>query len=331
MSIPNFSKTPNHPLPPRTSSKAAQVLGEAPRNPTIIPVRPIMPAGSFNTPTKASRSETSKSLPAKILNQDNYARNHHKVTARRKRSANHKSPPRIEWQFSDAESIPPVPKLTASSESVCPPTPPAKDTPPEKKTAVRPASPLRRAAPSDHLRESYETHLGKDARLQFPEFALSPSPSKADNRESAGKSPTKYLPCTADQYQQLIAGVPLPFGSPMGHEFEGKENNVFKTVLGKNGQQVPHFPLPGRWSDGQHYQASIHGEVHDIMQQPVRDHWSEGEAYGNRGSRPYSLLPPRFYSPSNRSVQTFAEGESPSQNVSVPSLLPLICRSSGAA
>jgi hypothetical protein len=327
MSIPNFGKNPNHALPPRMPSKAAQVLGEEPRNPTIIPVRPIKPAGSFNTPTKASRSDTSKSLPAKILDQDKYARSHyHKGTARRKRASNHKSPPGVDWQFSDVDSIPPVPKLTASSESMCPPTPPAKDTPPEKQMTVRPASPLRRAAPSNDLRESYETHVDKGMKLQFPVFALSPSPSKATSGDSAGKSPTKYLPCTADQYQKLIAGVPLPFSTPMEDDFKAVEDNSFHTVLAGNGQPILRSPSLSCWSEGQHHILIIEGEAHNTLQQPVRNHWSEGEAYGNHDGRPYSLLAPRFYSPPSRSFQLFAEGETPSKNVSVPSRLPLTSR-----
>jgi hypothetical protein len=325
MHLPTFGRT-STPAPPMPS-KAAQVFGQAPRNPTKVVVRPIKPAGPFNTPTKASRSDTTKSLPAKILNQDTHTRRHHNGAARRNRAASRRSPPRGRRQSLDAENTPPVPGVNRSFESGPPPTPPAKDTPPESRAIVQPTSPLRRTAPSQHLRESYSVNDDALVQLQFPAFALSPSPSKSHNAEDAGKSPTKYLPCTADEYQKLIAGEVLPWDSTTTKDDSSREQSaIHESSVDSIGDEQP--TRSDRWSEDQGHSAYTERKdsrdaFRDFMplsspQSPLpgRTSGQYQYAYSDRLSPQYSPLQPRFYSPSNRSVQMFAEGETPSKNVS---------------
>jgi hypothetical protein len=312
-------------------SKAAQVLGQEPRNPTKAVVRPIKPAVPFQTPTKGSRSETSKSLPSKLLNQSTYTRSHHSGAARRNRATNRRSPPRGSKQSSDTEIPTLVPGLNSSFESGPPPTPPAKDTPPDGRGSVQPASPLRRAAPSDHLREDFGVGVDLGMRLHFPTFALSPSPNTAPDTEFAGKSPTKYQPCTAEEYHKLIAGEPLPWGSLANDGPTGESAELQGVSMTDNTQESPRASQPDNWGEEkQHEQdeAAEHSDVNTFslgsVQLPRPDRWSEAnrKIYGNRDTRRYSPLQPRFYSPLDRSVQQFADGETPSKNVSFPLLLP---------
>lgn len=331
LNIPTFgrSSTPAPPMP----SKAAQVFGEAPRNPTKAVVRPIKPAMPFNTPTKASRSDTSKSLPAKILNQGSHTRSHHSGATRRNRAANRRSPPREGKQSSDTENTPPMPRGQHSFGSGPPPTPPAKDTPPENRATEQPMSPLRRTAPSDQLREKYADDLRAKyavngvlpVHLPFPGFAPSPLwDYRSDHPHHAAKSPTKYQPCTADEYQELIGGTPLPWGSTTTKDdSSGKRSTVHETTT--EGTQSAHAD---RWSEGQ--ERTVYSERKD-SRDAFRDFMplasprfppppSEEYQYAY-SDREYSPLKPRFYSPSNRSVEMFAEGETPSKNVSERSFL----------
>ncbi|KAH7076095.1 hypothetical protein FB567DRAFT_572446 [Paraphoma chrysanthemicola] len=307
MNLPSFGRTPHGVPTPPMPSKAAQILGQEPRNPTKVVVRPIKPAIPFKTPTKAPRSDTSKSLPAKLVNQDARARSHHRGTTRRSRHTTRKSPPRGGQEAPDSENKPPVPGIKTAIDCGQPPTPPAKDTPPENRTIAQPPSPLRRAPPSDRLREDYVANKDADVKVHFPAFALSPSPTKASSAE-AGKSPSKYLPCTADEYQRLITGDPLPWVSlgrdesfPEQHHDQGDQD---------------------RWSFKEQqdsHSAPLEGEE-TTLELPRLDRWSE-EQYYNRNSRRYSPLPPRFYTPSDRSVRFFAEGETPSKNSDTNRLL----------
>ncbi|KAL5114887.1 hypothetical protein ACEQ8H_007205 [Pleosporales sp. CAS-2024a] len=314
MQLPNFgrSSTPVPAMP----SKAAQVLGQAPRNPTKVVVRPLKPAGPFKTPTKAPRCDTAKSLPAKLVNPDSSTRSHHTGTARPIPDVNRRPPPRIEEQPSN--SPPEAPALNSSFDSG-PPTPPAKDTPPDVRAApVEPTSPLRRTAPSNRLRESYGADGNAVGQLRLLDFALSPSRTKSYASDNAGQSPTKRIPSTADDYKRLIAGQPQFWPSPtrdnrpsevedeslpsVRGQSEGEPEVVVKDfgqqdqptgggVLSSRLSGPPQFPLlTGRKSEDYPYQ------------------------YSDRGSLHYSPLPPRFYSPSNRSVQDFAAGETPSKN-----------------
>jgi hypothetical protein len=331
MNLPSFGRsTPAPPMP----SKAAQVLGQEPRNPTKVVVRPIKPAGPIKTPTKAPRSDTSKSLPAKLLSQSTYTRSHHSSAARRNRASSRKSPPRGSKQSSDAEDAPLTSNVNASFESTAPPTPPAKDTPPECKATSRAASPLRRAAPgSDRLRENYQADVDNGEMLKFPVFALSPSPTKDHNAENTGKSPTKHLPCTAEEYHKLIAGEPLPWAfSPQGDSSRSRKVSPLRfSPLGGNLAGPLDMPAK-RWSEEDYYEqygepqdshsAPLEGENRVSLQLPPQERRSEDYVQSNRDSRHYSPLRPRFYSPSDRSVQLFADGETPSKNVSARSFLP---------
>ncbi|KAH7065764.1 hypothetical protein BKA63DRAFT_454542 [Paraphoma chrysanthemicola] len=315
MNLPSFGRTPQGVPTPPMPSKAAQILGQEPRNPTKVVVRPIKPAIPFKTPTKAPRSDTSKSLPAKLVNQDTRVLSHHRGTTRRSRHTTRKSPPRGSLEAPDSENKPPVPGINSAIDCGQPPTPPAKDTPPENRTIAQPPSPLRRAPPSDRLRDDYGAYKDDDPKVQFPAFALSPSPTKASSAET-GKSPTKYLPCTADEYQRLIIGDPLPWASlgrdesfhEQHHDQGGEEQGL------RHGQDRLSFEE----QQGSH-SAPLEGE-NTTLELPRPDRWSE-EQYYNRNNRRYSPLPPRFYTPSDRSVQFFAEGETPSKNSDTNRLL----------
>lgn len=219
MNIPDFSMPPSlkhsasrkfgHAKKPAMPQKFAEIVGEKPRGFRQTPLRPIKPSGYNSSPTKVPRSETSKSLPAKVADHDQYARRHHTSTTRRSRGGIRKSPPRRSPQAVAAGNAPPRFKLETSVDSMPPPTPPAKDTPPEVKTMVPPSSPLRRTAPSNHLRDSYALPQEPTTELRFPAFALSPSLQSG----SPVRSPIKPSPATADDYQRLVAGLPQPFPS----------------------------------------------------------------------------------------------------------------------
>jgi len=347
VNIPTFGRSSNTPVPPMPS-KAAQVFGQAPRDSTKAAVKPTKPSGHMDTPTKAPRSDTSKSLPTKLLNPDTYTRSHHTSAARRTRAANRKSPPRVNKQSPETESTPLIPSnVNASFESAVPPTPPAKDTPPNSKVAARAASPLRRAAPgTDHLRETYEADLKESGLVPFPAFALSPSPSQHHSAEYAGKSPTKYNPCTADEYQKLIAGEPLPWSS-LARDDSPRERKVSPLRFSPMGGNLAGpMDMPAKyWSEERYsdnydeqkdtHSAPLEGESRESLLSSREERRSDDYVQSNRSSRRYSLLPPRFYSPSNRSVQMFANGETPSKNVSALSFLPVPllspARTSGAA
>jgi hypothetical protein len=293
-------------------SKAAQVFGTAARQPKVITVRPIKPARPFEpTPTKAPRSDTSKSLPAKVIDPDSYAHRHRSGSSRRNRPVGRGSPSggSPTKQSSDAENAPPMPKFHASFESAIPPTPPAKDTPPDQ----RAASPLRRVAPAQDLRESYSESIGesyddnygrfidKKVNLRYPDFALSPLPSSdvlSGNSEASPTSPTKFRPYTADDYTKLIEGEALQWPYPeRGDSLKRPENKRDVTTL-----VSPMFETPK-------------------LRRP--DRRSEEHQGGDREGAHYSPLQPRFYSPKHLAARGFAEGESPSKNVSAPSFLPL--------
>jgi hypothetical protein len=327
MHLPTFgrSSTPAPPMP----SKAAQVLGQEPRNPTKVVVQPIMPAIPFKTPTRAPRSDTTKSLPVKGISQDTSARGRHAGIARPDRAASRRPPPKGSRSSSNIAKMLSVPDVNSSFESGPPPTPPAKDTPPDVRAHMQPASPLRRTAPSDRLRENYGASGNANMQLQFPKFAL--SPSQPHNAEGSGRSPTKFVPCTADEYQKLIAGEPLPWVSAV------KENSSFQEQSDHGASSGDRFEdqLDLTYDDGW-VEESSSGNCEDegaaklipgapdplYLPRPDAEIDEQPFVYDDQESRQYSLLQPRFYTPSNRSVYMFADGETPSKNVSVPLLLP---------
>lgn len=277
---------------PAMPAKAAQVLGATPsRKPRRIQPRPIRSAQVLKTPTKIARSETGKSLPAKVYG-NNYARTHHSNAARGNRTTGRRSPGK--------ENTPPHGQTTANSsfESMPPPTPPAKDTPPEFRLPANPPSPLRRAPSHDDLRESYGVmpDRGTQSQLPFPMFALSPLPPKTAIQGNGGMSPTKFRPYTAEDYTKLIEGEAPQWPYP--------DEDVVSEVKKGN------------------YSAPLAKDSHELLQLPQSSH-SDDNHYNERLDRRLSPLPPRFYSPSDRSVQLFKDGESPSQNVSDKRSFPI--------
>ncbi|CAO2651519.1 Nn.00g040890.m01.CDS01 [Neocucurbitaria sp. VM-36] len=290
-----FSRTSNHSPTPIMPSKAAQVLGTSARKPNVVKVRPIKPSQPFRTPTKITRSDTSKSLPGKIVDPQGYARRHHSGSSRRNRTAGGRSSGKSSHQSPDVENAPPMPEVNASFESAPPPTPPAKDTPPECRPPMPPQSPLRRAPPSEDLRESYETFVDKNMKLHFPDFTLSPSPATIASPGNEGRSPAKFRPYTAQDYTKLIEGEPLQWPHANVDDWSGQQESKHSASLSARDSAVPQLSSPDRWSDEHRYND---GHSHRC-----------------------SLIPPRFYSPSNRSVRLFAEGETPSKNSDVGRLL----------
>lgn len=281
---------------PAMPSKAARILGTTPaRKAHQIESRPIK-SSILKTPTKAPRSDAARSLPAKVYEV------HYSTSTRRRRTTGRRSP---------GKGFSPPHKQEAalsSLESIPPPIPPAKDTPPELRPPKNPASPLRRAPSREDLRESYG-HLdrGVQVQLQFPIFALSPSPQKTAIPSRVGTSPTKFRPYTAEDYTKLIEGEAMhwPYPEDAGHRVEDAGHQV------KEG---------GR-------SAPLAVKNCDLLQPPLSSR-SEDSHYNERLGRRLSPLPPRFYSPSDRSVRLFNEDESPSHNVS--SKRSFLARTSGS-
>lgn len=282
VSLPTFSRTSA--TTPAMSSKAAQVLGtSSTRKPRYFEPRPIKSARVLKTPTKAPRSDTAKSLPGKVYDQ-HPARVHHRTSSRRNHTIGHRSPGMGRKQPKGQATA------SASFESMPPPTPPMKDTPPEVRHAENPPSPLRRAPSNRDLRESFGNSRGKGLQLdvQFPKFALSPSPPKTAIHGQSVGSPTKIRSYTAEDYTRLIEGEALQWPYP--------EDNGLGEVK-EGGRSAP---------------LSV---ARDVLPLPLSSR-SDTNHYNERLGRRLSPLPPRFYSPSDRSVQLFKDGESPSQNVS---------------
>jgi hypothetical protein len=292
VSLPTFSRTSASTPAPQMPSKAAQVLGTTPsRKPHRIEVRPIKPA-SPKTPKRIPRSDMSNSLPAKVYEQRQYYR-HHNSPGKRRATAR---------KTSIGKSTNKNIRASPSDDSTVPPTPPAKDTPPRavhaQNVVANPPSPLRRAPISHSLRESYGDVTNKSLQVQLPKFALSPSPQKT---LVGVDTPSKTCPYTVDDYTRLIHGEPM---------------------------QRP-YPEPGRTSNPyereSNYSTPLDLGVRDIPKLPRPDQWSEDGVYSAGGNYSGELLPPRFYSPSNRSVRLFKEGEGPSTNVSARAPASLTC------
>ncbi|KAF2629375.1 hypothetical protein BU25DRAFT_457045 [Macroventuria anomochaeta] len=291
VSLPMFSRTSAAGAAPAMPSKAAQVLGTTPaRKPRRIEPRPIRSARVLKTPTKVPRSDTANSLPAKVYGQTNPATSHYSTSTRRNRTPGRRSPGK--------ENTSPQEQATANSsfDSMPPPTPPAKDTPPELRLPVNPPSPLRRAPSHEDLRESYGDlpDRGMQVQLQFPMFALSPSPPKTAIHSNSGVSPTKFRPYTAEDYTKLIEGEALQWPYP--------EEDGVGEVKGSN------------------HSAPLVTEGQELLQLPLSSR-SDDNHYNDRLGRRLSPLPPRFYSPSDRSVQLFRDGESPSHNTDTSRML----------
>lgn len=279
-----FKRTSTEPAP-HMPTKAAEVFGTVPRQHRVVEARPIMPARVFElTPTKPSRSDTTKSLPGKIVDPHSYARRRRADSPRRNRSNGCSLPGRgsPSRQRGGGEKTPAT-KAGVSSESAIPPTPPAKDTPPE----FRVQSPLRRADPISDLRETYETYethesgLGEGVGLRFPEFKQTPPLAPKDQSGNVCASPEISHKLDAEAYRKLILGEVTEW--PYAEHTDSLPKPEGKRAL----------PLPGAKLDTLQLPA------------PNRDH--------------HSRIAPRFYSPLDPPACGFAEGESPSKNVSLPS------------
>lgn len=283
VSLPTFSRATG--ATPAMPPKAAQILGTAPsRKHRRIEPRPIKSSRVLKTPTKAPRSDTVKSLPAKVYSEVAPTKLHH--STRLRRATRRKS--------LGKENTPPKKQVAVfrSFESVSPPIPPAKDTPPELRLPRNPPSPLRRAPSHEDLRESYSDHpdRGVQVHLPFPIFALSPSPLKTAVYGTGAVSPRKFQPYTAEDYTKLIQGEAMHWPYPEDDtRCEVKEGGRSAPLAGDQRRELLRLPLSSR---------------------------SEDQHYNERLGRRLSPLPPRFYSPSDRSVQIFKNDESPSHNVS---------------
>ncbi|KAJ4983231.1 hypothetical protein SVAN01_11288 [Stagonosporopsis vannaccii] len=291
VTLPTFSRTTATCTPPAMPLKAAQILGTTPsRKPRRIEPRPIKSTRVLKTPTKAPRSDTAKSLPAKVYGNMATAKIHHVASTRRRRMTGRRSPGK--------ENTPPQKQVAAPSslEPTSPPTPPAKDTPPDLRLPKNPPSPLRRAPSCEDLRESYGDHpdRGVQVHLPFPIFALSPSPQKTAVHGTGGVSPTKFRPYTAEDYTKLIEGEAMHW--PYSEDDTGCE-------VKEGGRSAP-----------------LVAERCDLLQLPVSSR-SEDKHYNERLGRRLSPLPPRFYSPSVRSIRLLEDDESPSHNTDTSRLL----------
>ena len=272
--------------------KAAQVLGEMPsRKPRRVEVRPIRPA-SPTTPKRVPRSDISRSLPAKVYEQCQYNK-HHSSPGKRRATARKTSIGKSPNKFVRA---------SPSNDSTSPPTPPAKDTPPKGAPGVNsvasPPSPLRRAPISHNLRESYGETAGQSFQVQPPKFALSPSPQKT---VGGVQSPIKHSHYTVDDYIRIIQGDPMKRLYLEREEYSNSE---------QNGSDNAPWTMEGQ----------------DFLKLPRPARLSEDGVYNTGGNHPGELLLPRFYSPPNRSVRLFRDGEGPSTNVSARAPASLTCR-----
>ncbi|KAF3033458.1 hypothetical protein E8E11_002000 [Didymella keratinophila] len=295
VSLPTFTRASAMNTTPVMPTKAAKVLGAdgtSVHQPRHIQPRPIKAARALKTPTKMSRSGTvGKASPAKAYD-SSYSKTNYSASTRGNRTTRCRSPGK--------ENTPPhqQTQTTANSSfgSMPPPTPPAKDTPPEFHLPAGPPSPLRRAPSHNDLRESFGAapDKGTQVQLPFPMFALSPSPPKTAIQGTGGQSPSKFCPFNAEDYTKLIGGEALGWRFTDDEvDSEVKEGNVSAPLV-KHSYGSLQLPLSSR---------------------------SDEDHYNQRLSRRLSPLPPRFYSPSNRSVQLFKDGESPSQNTDTTRML----------
>ncbi|KAG9189338.1 hypothetical protein G6011_06206 [Alternaria panax] len=301
-----FSKSSGAAPPPVMPNKAAQILGIAARQAHVIPVWPIKPAHPKETaPTRVSRSNTANSLPAKMVNPDSYARRYRSGISRRNRSSGRSSSGRggLRKQSSDIENTPPAPEFNAALDSLKPPPPPAKDTPPP---GQRPASPLRRAVPAGNLRDNYSTFTDGIETVRFPDFDLSPSPSTGTLPEDGGKSPTKFIPYTAEDYSKLIGGEAMQWSYPDCNGSPSKADGKHPTPLAGANLSVLRLPHPDRRSE-ERPNATPPGDNNNNN--------------NNNNANTYSPLHPCFYSPTHLSARGFAEGETPSKNSDTTRLL----------
>ncbi|EUC48151.1 hypothetical protein COCMIDRAFT_88146 [Bipolaris oryzae ATCC 44560] len=258
-----FSKSSSSIAPPPMPSKAAQVLGTAARQPRVVQVRPIKPAVPIQPrPAKPSRSETVKSLPTKVVNPDSYAHRHLYGPLRCSPTTGNASPDRhgFKMQSSDAENNSPTSAFVASPNSIIPPTPPAKDTPPTQ----RPASPLRRVAPAQDLRQSYDQKGEKSMQLHLPNFdfqeaSLLPRPDhSSENHQSNICKQNSYSPLKPRFYSPKY----IPARGFLEGETPSKNTDASRFV----------YSLPSEFKSQPHLRkVSTSGSIRMVFQGDPRD------------------------------------------------------------
>ena len=223
-----FHRMPNNP-PPLMPSKAAQIFGTASRDPHKIEVRPIKPSAPFATTTTLARSDTSKSLPEKREGRHVDVPAQSRSMSRRRPTEDHSLDQGNNYAV-PAGDAPTVPEFDFSFKPTSPPPPPAKDTPPTRKHATNPSSPLRRARPSERLREAFDAQVDRGMKLHLPEFALSPSPLKTARYgwvETTPKQPQAY---TTEDYARVLKGEPLQWSYP-APEGSALRQSTYRTPL----------------------------------------------------------------------------------------------------
>ncbi|EDU42468.1 conserved hypothetical protein [Pyrenophora tritici-repentis Pt-1C-BFP] len=202
-----FKKTTVEAAPPMPH-KAAEVFGTLPRQHRVVEARPIIPVRRvYETPTKPQRSDTSKSLPNKVVTPSGF--NPYPRRNRSRRRPRGASSPAVSpsQQGGEVEKTPAKVGLTIDTAN--PPTPPAKDTPPQ----LRFQSPLRKVHPIPDLRQSYEHHdtgLEEGHGLRLPEFEL--TPLLAPEFQSSDERASLETSCLLDTESTRIAPR---FYSPM--------------------------------------------------------------------------------------------------------------------
>ena len=222
-------------------SKAAQVLGTAPRDLHKIETRPAKIPELFDASAKLTRSDTSKSLPEKIGNAQEHARYHGQSLSRRSRTA-HKSANRGTKNFSDMENKPRnrphMPRISIVSELESPPTPPAKDTPRKTKPALMPSSPLRRTRHSEHLRETYGANLDLSVKLCNPKSALSPLPFGMPTPKKYDMSQVRFHAYGHEESTQKIEdSLQWPYSDASGTR--AQHDDIYPITPGTKNQEPP--------------------------------------------------------------------------------------------
>ncbi|USP77829.1 hypothetical protein yc1106_05103 [Curvularia clavata] len=290
-------------VPVLMPSKAAQILGEAERQPQVIEARPIKPA--LPPVPEVEWPLHSKSMPD-FANHDDY---HEKGSLRRPRTGDrHSSPSRdgLNKQSSDTRHIIPVVHVKESQESI-PPTPPAKDTPPYPRTG----SPLRRVGPAHDLRQSYDAEIEGNMLVEIPDLGRSAPSTPEVVSESDPDSPSKFIPYHAETYERLTDEEPasrFPARNDSLNRAEDKRNDCLK-------QMELSVPSEGKRS------ALVDGSHLKRPQLPPLGSKSDNGPSGIREQKSFSPLKPHFYSPKHPPALGFRKGETPSKNTDKGRLL----------
>lgn len=222
-------------------SKAAQILGTAPRDLHKVEPRAIRTPENPDRPEILSRSDTTKSLPDKMGNSQAYAQHYSRSLSRQSRTAR-RSPGKGNTYFGDTENRPSMPHVSMSSESTSPPTPPAKDTPRKTIPTPVPSSPLRRTRPSDQLREAYGAPLEYSVKLPPPHFAVSPSLYDATTPKKREMSPTEYHTGGYSEHAEQVENEPLQWAYSEAAGSSTYDHGIQSLSLGTGNQGLLALP-----------------------------------------------------------------------------------------